>query len=340
MTIRKAVIPVSGFGTRLLPTTRALPKEMLPVGRYPTIQYVVEEMISAGVRDILFITSRSKTIIENQFDNQTELIAYLTQVGQLDRLGTFDYQARGISFFYTRQQGPPGILKPQGTGAAIAAAETFVGAEPFIVAYGDTIIYSELDPNYIIRMVNSHITRQSVCTVGVRKVAREQIHRYGVVKPRSGSPDPRSGPAPPHPSRSEAGWGEGQGVRGGGKDGEGSDVEISDIVEKPSAADAPSSLAVNARYIFGPEIFEAIRKVPLTPDGEIPVTPAIQHLIHQGYPVRAVQLAASETRYDLGNHEDYYRAFIDFAIRDADYGKAIKSYIKACVETFQIPSGT
>ena len=298
------------------------------MGRYPTIQYVVEEMISAGVRDILFITSRSKAIIENQFDNQTELIAYLTQVGQLDRLGTFDYQARGISFFYTRQQGPPGVLKPRGTGAAIAAAETFVGAEPFIVAYGDTIIYSELDPNYITRMVNSHITRQSVCTVGVRQVAREQIHRYGVVKPAL----PKS-PPPPF----EKG---GRGNLGGGADEDCSDVEISDIVEKPSAADAPSLLAVNARYIFGPEIFEAIRKVPLTPDGEIPVTPAIQHLIHQGYPVRAVQLAASEKRYDLGNHEDYYRAFIDFALRDADYGKAIQSYIKSCVETFQIPSGT
>lgn len=322
MAIRKAVVPVSGFGTRLLPTTRALPKEMLPVGRYPTIQYVVEEMISAGVRDILFITSRSKTIIENQFDNQTELIAYLTQVGQLDRLGTFDYQARGISFFYTRQQGPAGILKPQGTGAAIAAAETFVGAEPFIVAYGDTIIYSELDPNYITRMVNSHITHQSVCTVGVRKVACEQIHRYGVIKPCSGGPDPRLGAAPPSPPIL------------GGKDENCCDVEISDIVEKPSAADAPSSLAVNARYIFGPEIFEAIREVPLTPDGEIPVTPAIQNLIHQGYPVRAVQLAASEKRYDLGNHEDYYRAFIDFALRDADYGKAIKSYIKTYIEFF------
>ena len=200
------------------------------------------------------------------------------------------------------RQGPPGALKPQGTGDAIAAAEPFVGDEPFIVAYGDTIIYSELSPTYVSRMVNSHIAHQSVCTVGVRRVSLEQIHRYGVVKP--------VGPS----------------------DGNCSDMEISDIVEKPSPADAPSSLAVNARYIFGPDIFEAIRKVPLTPDGEIPITPAIQHLIHEGHPVRAVQLAMSEKRYDLGNHEDYYRAFIDFALRDPDYGKAIKSYIKMCVE--------
>lgn len=301
MSIRKAVIPVSGFGTRLLPTTRALPKEMLPVGRYPTIRYVVEEVISAGAREILFVTSRNKTIIEDEFDNQTALIAYLAQVGELDRLEDFDYQAQGISFFYTRQQSPPGVLKPQGTGAAIAAAEQFVGDEPFIVAYGDTIIDSGLTPNYISRIVESHIAHRSVCTVGVRKVPLEQISRYGVVKPAESA------------------------------DLDGGDFEISDIVEKPASADAPSELAVNARYIFGPEIFEEIRKVPLTPSGEIPVTPAIQNLIHRGGTVCAVQLAPSETRYDLGNHEDYYRAFIDFALRDADYGEAIRSYIKDCV---------
>jgi UTP--glucose-1-phosphate uridylyltransferase len=299
MTIRKAVIPVSGFGTRLLPTTRALPKEMLPVGRYPTIQYVVEEMISAGVRDILFVTSGSKTIIEDQFDNQTALIAYLAQVGKLHPLERFDYQARGVSFFYTRQQSSPGVLKPQGTGAAIAAAERFTGDEPFIVAYGDTIIHSDLSPNYISRIVEYHIARQSVCTVGVRRVPLEWTRRYGVVKPARAS------------------------------DGDCSDFEISDIVEKPEPEDAPSSLAVNARYIFGPEIFEAIRKVPLTPDGEIPITSAIQNLIRRGGTVRAVQLSTSEKRYDLGNHEDYYRAFIDFALRDPDYGQKMRSYIKS-----------
>ncbi|MCZ6681205.1 MAG: UTP--glucose-1-phosphate uridylyltransferase [Candidatus Poribacteria bacterium] len=302
MPIRKAVVPVSGFGTRLLPTTRALPKEMLPVGRHPTIHYVVEEMISAGVREILFITAHSKTIIADQFDNQTALINYLAQSGELALLGEFDYQARGISFFFIRQQSPPGVLKPQGTGAAIAAAEGFVGDEPFIVAYGDTIIDSALTPNYISRIVESHIVHQSVCTVGVRNVPREQISLYGAVAPAP-SADPACG-----------------------------DLEISGIVEKPALADAPSSLAVNGRYIFGPEIFEEIRKVPLTSSGEIPVTPAIQNLIHRGCTVRAVQLAATEKRYDLGNHADYYRAFIDFALRDPDYGREIRAYIRTRAE--------
>lgn len=302
MSIRKAVIPVSGFGTRLLPTTRALPKEMLPVGRYPTIQYVVEEMISAGVREILFVTSGSKTIIADQFDNQTALIAYLAQTEKLDLLEAFDYQARGVSFLYTRQQSPPGVLKPQGTGAAIAAAEQFVADQPFIVAYGDTIIHSDLSPNYLSRLVTSHIAHRSICTVGVRKVPREQIRLYGAVKPaRSADTD----------------YG---------------DFKISDIVEKPEPAEAPSALAVNARYIFAPEIFEEIRQVPLTLSGEIPVTPAIQNLIRRGQAVRAVQLAPSEKRYDLGNHQDYYRAFIDFALRDADYGEGTRSYIKSCIE--------
>ena len=302
MTIRKAVIPVSGFGTRLLPTTRALPKEMLPVGRYPTIQYVVEEMISAGVCEILFVTSRNKTIIEDQFDNRTELISYLSQVNRLELLGEFDYKARGISFFYTRQQSPPGVLKLQGTGDAIAAAEQFVGDEPFIVAYGDTIIDSGCIPNYISRMVESHVKHGSLCTIGVRKVPQEWISRYGVVKPAN-------------PAESNS-----------------SDFRISDIVEKPTLAEAPSNAAVNARYIFGPKIFDAIRKVPLTPDGEIPITTAIQDLIHGGNLVRAVQLDPAETRYDLGNHEDYYRAFIDFALKDPDYGESIRSYLQARLE--------
>jgi UTP--glucose-1-phosphate uridylyltransferase len=302
MSIRKAVIPVSGFGTRLLPTTRALPKEMLPVGRYPTIRYVVEEMISAGAREILFVTSRSKTIIEDEFDNQSPLIAYLAQEGKLSMLGDFDYQARGISFAFIRQQSPPGVLKPQGTGAAIAAAESFVGNEPFIVAYGDTIIDSDPTPNYISRIVASHIAHQPACAIGVRRAPRESIHLYGVVKPASNA-DVGSG-----------------------------DFEISDIVEKPAPAEAPSLMAVNARYIFTPEIFEEIRKVPLSKSGEIPITTAIQNLIRQGKHVRCVTLAEEETRYDLGNHEDYYRAFIDFALRDPDYGERIRGYIEKRVK--------
>ena len=299
MTIRKAVLPVSGFGTRLLPTTRALPKEMLPVGRYPTIHYVVEEMISAGIREILFVTSRSKSIIEDQFDNQTPLIAYLAEAGKTDLIQTFDYRARGITFAFTRQQSPPGVQKPQGTGVAIASAESFVGDEPFIVAYGDTIIDSDLTPNYITRMVESHLAHQTTCTVGVRRVPREWISRYGVVKPSTAA------------------------------DANSSDFPICDIVEKPAPADAPSLSAVNARYIFNVDIFASIRKIALTPDGEIPITSAIQDLIHQQKRVRAVQLAQTERRYDLGNHEDYYRAFVDFALKDPDYGKSIRAYIES-----------
>jgi len=295
MSIRKAVIPISGLGTRLLPTTRALPKEMLPVGRYPTIHYVVEEMIAAGVSQVLFVTSRSKTIIEDQFDNQSPLVSYLASMGRQDLLDGFDYAARGVSFAFTRQQSPPGVLKPQGTGAAIAAAASFVGNEPFIVAYGDTIIDS---PDYLSRIVRSHIAHQAACTIGVRRVPKESIHLYGVVKPMPGVIITDT------------------------------DFQICDIVEKPSAEDAPSLLAVNARYIFEPSIFDEIRNVPLSQNGEFPITTAIQNLIEKGAHVRCVALAGGETRYDLGNHEDYYRAFIDFALRDPDYGKAIRDYMK------------
>ena len=116
MPIRKVVIPVAGLGTRLLPTPKALPKEMLPVGRIPVILHVVEEMATAGLTRLLFVTSRAKNIIENQFDNSTALIRHLDESGRLEDLGDFDYKKRGIEFFYSRQQAEPGAPAPGGTG--------------------------------------------------------------------------------------------------------------------------------------------------------------------------------------------------------------------------------
>lgn len=295
--IRKVVIPVAGLGTRLLPTTRALPKEMLPVGRYPAIQHVVEEMVAAGLTRILFITSRSKAILENQFDNNTDIVMHLQQDGRLDDLGDFDYAQRGVEFFYTRQQVPPGKTKPQGTGAAIAAAESFVDGEPFAVAYGDTIIRSAEGDSLVQRMLHSHRTHGSSCTLGVRTVPENLISRYGIVSPRAGS-DPKA-----------------------------SDIALSGIVEKPDPADAPSRLAVSARYIFNSEVFDEIRNVKTGPDGEIPITDAIRSLITGGRPVRAVQLADDEKRYDIGSHESYYKAFIDFALADPQCGRQISDYL-------------
>ncbi|SVC36859.1 uncharacterized protein METZ01_LOCUS289713, partial [marine metagenome] len=142
MPIDKAVIPVAGLGTRLLPTTKAVPKEMLPAGRLPIIHHVVEELIAAGIRRILFVSSRSKVAIENHFDDYSQLLMALELDGRDAReVGRFDYRQRGIEFFFTRQQVPLGGTKPLGTGDAVAAAESFVGDSDFVVAFGDSIIH-------------------------------------------------------------------------------------------------------------------------------------------------------------------------------------------------------
>lgn len=299
MSVRKVVIPVAGLGTRLLPTTKALPKEMLPVGRYPAIQHVVEEMVAANLKKFLFITARSKTIIENQFDNNVDVVIHLEQNQRLADLGDFDYSRRGIEFFYTRQQVPPGTTKPQGTGAAVAAAESFVDNEHFVVAYGDTIIRSACAPNFIGRMIEAHLKHNATCTVGVRPVSPDLVSRYGIVKPAAG------------------------------ENLEADSFPIDDIVEKPAAGRAPSRMAVSARYIFGPEIFDEIRKLAPASDGELGITDAIRGLIRAGHTVRCVQLHRDEIRYDIGSHESYYKAFIDFALADPNCGERIRRHLRA-----------
>ncbi|MCZ6636319.1 MAG: UTP--glucose-1-phosphate uridylyltransferase [bacterium] len=299
MSIRKIVIPVAGLGTRLFPTTKALPKEMLPVGRYPAIQLVVEEMAASNLKKFLFITSRSKTIIENQFDNNVDIVIHLEQNGRLTDLDDLDYNRQGIEFFYTRQQVPPGATKPQGTGAAIAAAEHFVDNEHFVVAYGDTIIDSPHTPNLIGRMIETHLKYNATCTLGVRLVPDQLVNRYGIVQP-----------APDEVLNAES-------------------FVIDDIVEKPDLEKTPSNLAVSARYIFGPEIFNEIRKLQPSSDGELGVTDAIRGLIQSGHTVRCVQLQSDEIRYDIGSHETYFKAFIDFALQDPDCGEAIKAYLES-----------
>ena len=171
MPVDRAVIPVAGLGTRLLPTTKAIPKEMLPAGRLPIIHHVVEELIQAGIRRILFVSSRSKGAIENHFDDYSALMMHLELDGRDVRdVGRFDYRQRGIEFFFTRQQVPLGQTKPLGTGDAVAAAESFVGDAPFVVAFGDSIIRTECGDNLLQRMITSHEQHRASCTIGAWEV--------------------------------------------------------------------------------------------------------------------------------------------------------------------------
>ena len=281
--VRKAVVPVAGIGTRLFPATKSQPKEMLPVGRKPVVQYVIEELRAAGIEQILLITGRKKAAIEDHFDADLELSRLLQQAGNIDSadLPIAD-GIRGV--FYTRQGTPSGVAD------AVGLARDFAGGEPIVVAFGDTIIRGA---NLVARLIAAHGESKASGAVAVEQIAQEDAFRYGIVDVR------------------EVG-----GV-----------LFAADLVEKPAAGTAPSDLAIVPRYVFSPEIFDAIEATRPGLGGERWLTDSIAILAREAPPVRVVPLAASERRYDIGNFESYYRAFIDFALADPQYGASVRQYV-------------
>jgi UTP--glucose-1-phosphate uridylyltransferase len=287
--IKKAVIPASGLGTRMLPLTKTQPKEMLPLGRKPCIQYIVEELASVGVSQILFITGYKKRAIEDHFDKDNELNRTLSMSGQKDILEELAYEDLDISYFYTRQSVQAGL------GHAVRCAKDFVGDDPFIIALGDSIIYSTEKDCLLSRMVQQYEKDRSSFVIGTRRVPMEQVQRYGIIQPKG---DPNGGI-----------------------------VEIEDLIEKPSVSNAPSNLAIAARYIMPAKIFDALDRTSPGKGGEIQLTDAIRLLLKEGMKGYSVSLTDKEKRYDIGNFPSYYEAFLDFALRDEKYGYQLRQYV-------------
>ena len=295
--IVKVVVPVAGMGTRLLPATKSQPKEMLPVGRRPVVQYVVEELQAAGLRQILFVTGRKKTAIEDHFDPDPELVRTLSSGGGYELLSELEYTETQARFFYTRQS------VPRGLGDAVDHAREFAGDEHFAVALGDSIIMSRDGTSLLRDMMAEHLANGAACTLAVEEVDPADVYRYGIVRPSSGAA------------------------------GEGS-FGVDDLVEKPRVGSAPSNLAIAARYIFSPVIFEAISRTAPDRNGELQLTDAIRLLLQLGQRVKAVRLRPSKRRYDIGNFESYFKAFIDFALTDEKYGYMVRQYVKRKAREF------
>jgi UTP--glucose-1-phosphate uridylyltransferase len=290
--ITKAVIPAAGLGTRLLPLTKSQPKEMLPVGRKPVIQYVVEEMQAADLQQILVITGIRKRAIEDHFDNDPELVAALEQAGNEAVLADLNFMQGKSRFFFTRQSTPKGL------GHAISLAADFADCDDFVVALGDSLIAGD-DPAASLKgMMQAHRDLKAAAIVAVEKVPVEEAFRYGIVSIEGGE-------APP-----------------------GKPVVMTDIVEKPPYGTAVSTLAVAARYIFNQSIFDALRRTLPDRRGEIQISDAIKLLIQQGRPVYAWLLGPDQRRYDVGNFESYFETFVDFALADERYGYLVRKYIK------------
>ena len=289
----KAIVPAAGLGTRLLPATKSMPKEMLPVGRKPVVQYVVEELQAANLRQILLVTGRRKRAIEDHFDADPHLVTALKQAGNEALLGDLAYLKSEARLYYTRQS------LPKGLGHAVSLGAEFVDDDDCVVALGDSIIVAEDPAASLGRMLRAHRDLKAAATIAVERVPIQETYRFGIVEIEGSEPPP------------------------------GEPVAMTDIVEKPPTGTTASTLAVAARYVFSPAIFEALRRTLPDDRGEIQLSDAIKLLIQKGEPVYAWTLRPDERRYDVGNFESYFRTFIDFALADERYGYLARKYIKA-----------
>lgn len=287
--IRKAVIPAAGFGTRFLPQTKAMPKEMLPIVDKPVIQYVVEEAVASGMEDVIIVTGALKRAIEDHFDKtNAELIANLEAGGKQKLLEETNRISEMANFIYVRQKGP------YGNGTPVLAAEPTIEDEPFAVLWGDEFIYSK--PPRLQQMIDVYHKYGGIVISGVRIEKKEDLKRYGIAKL-------------------------------GEVKGEDKVFTIDAIVEKPEPDEAPSNLATHGAYILPPEIFDALRRLKPGKGGEIWLTDAINLLKADGMPVYAVEIENGRY-YDTGNKLEYMKTVVEMALEHQELNGEFKAFLK------------
>lgn len=289
--IRKVVIPVAGVGTRGLPFTKEVPKELLPIVDTPTIHFIVEEAVEAGIEQVIFVTSRGKSAIEDYFDRSPLLEQFLEARGKASLAARVKEIGQMCEVISVRQKAPLGL------GHAVACAAPVIGNEPFGVCLGD-----EIFPNWEkgTSQVNSLGLLIKVCesegksVVGVQEIPREQTPSYGMI---------------------DCG-----GVALGDRP-----VSVLKTVEKPEPSKAPSPYALVGRYVFLPEIWECLRLVKPGVGGEIQLTDALDRIAKNGNLMAAVLPAR---RFDIGNHLSYIKAQLEAALLRKDLERPLREYLK------------
>lgn len=240
--IRKAVIPAAGFGTRFLPETKAMPKEMLPIVDKPTIQYIVEEIKASGIDQILIISGHAKRAIEDHFDSSPELEQHLYESGKMDLLREVRKVA-SVKIHYTRQQ------YMRGLGDAILCAKDFIDGEPFGVILGDDVVYNA-NGEPALRQLMDQYEKTGGTVIGCQVVKPEQVSSYGIVD--------------------------------GVKTDDPNLLKVKDMIEKPSVEEAPSRFAALGRYVITPEVFDVLEQTKPGKGGEIQLTDALRVMAHNG----------------------------------------------------------
>ncbi len=287
--ITKAVIPAAGMGTRFLPVTKSIPKEMLPIIDKPVLQFVVEEAIASGIKDILIITGRGKQAIENHFDFNPELEYFLERSGKETLIEHVRALAEKCQFFYVRQN------EPLGLGDAIKHAQPHVGNEPFAVLLGDTIIEPHVNnPPGLQQLIDIYQQKQA-SVVSVHRVPDDWIQRYGIVEGKAESevsPDL---------------------------------LRLHRLIEKPQPPATSSNLAIAGRYILTPAIFDCLARVESGFGNELQLTDAMNLLVQK----EAVYAFAWQAkRYDIGDSVEYTKCFIEYALRRPETAQIVREHMQ------------
>ncbi|MEQ2746512.1 UTP--glucose-1-phosphate uridylyltransferase GalU [Dialister hominis] len=240
--VRKAVIPAAGFGTRFLPETKAMPKEMLPIVDKPTIQYIVEEIKASGIEQILIISGHAKRAIEDHFDSSPELEQHLYESGKMDLLKEVR-QVASVKIHYTRQQ------YMRGLGDAILCAKEFMDGEPFGVILGDDVVYNGSGEPALKQLISQY-DKTGGTIIGCQLVRPEQVSSYGII---NGTPTE-------NPDL----------------------LKVKNMIEKPSIEEAPSRFAALGRYVITPEVFKILEQTKPGKGGEIQLTDALRVMAKNG----------------------------------------------------------
>ena len=287
--VRKAVFPAAGLGTRFLPATKAQPKEMLPLVDKPLIQYGVEEALDSEIENIIVVTGRGKSAIEDHFDKSFELEHELESRGKDEQLEQVREISDLVRISYVRQK------EALGLGHAVAVTRELVAEEPFAVVLADDVIAAQTP---CLKQLLNIYNYFGAAVIAVMEVPKDQISAYGVVDAKpvefSGSTDRL--------------------------------FRVNDLVEKPSPDKAPSNLAIIGRYVLPPEIFGAIDETAPGRGGEIQLTDAIRNLISKA-PVYAYRFEGK--RYDAGDKLGFLKATVEFALERNDLGAGFREYLKS-----------
>lgn len=297
MPVNVAVIPVAGFGTRLLPLTKSVAKELLPLGGKPVLQHVVEEMQDAGLQQIVMITSELKKGIETHFESNPELVQRLRNEQKPDLADRLEFVRENTSIDYLIQH------EQKGLGHAVLCARDRVGNQPFLVALGDAMIGLNQHASLCKRMIRIFDQHNADAVIAFQQVADSKVGRYGIAS-------------------LQPGYNEGDEL-----------FVLNDLIEKPTLAEAPSTFAIAARYICKPVVFEYLQDTAPGVGGEIQLTDAIRTLLKNGGKVLGVPLREKEKRYDVGSFDSYYQAFLETALADPQYGPALKQKMQEILQS-------